>query len=346
MLQLAADTMISQIREIVRHAHIATDPGEPEGVHQMRVYSRRLRASLRAFDPVLPKPQKKTWAKRVKRITKSLGDARDADVQAIFLEKTLKKLNDDKARPGLERLLLRTQQQRRKCQPDVEAVVRDVLDKHVLDLMAESLRTLQVNDRLSPPPEVLSEVSISETQTSTSPGEPAVYGHAMRSILEQLEKFLAYQPLPVHLHEAETLHQMRIAGKRLRYTIENFQPAYAGRLDAAHKTLKKLQDDLGDIHDCDVWRERLPAFIEAERQRTLDYFGHLRSFKRLCYGLEWLIQHQVDERRRLGEHLHSNWRQAAADGVWDDLRQTLAVAPPPPEVSTPPETEGSTDTYG
>ena len=56
---------------------------------------------------------------------------------------------------------------------------------------------------------------------------------------------------------AVALHELRIGVKKLRYSIENFLPDVH---DAIGKTLKKLQEVLGDIHDLDV----LVAMLASE----------------------------------------------------------------------------------
>jgi CHAD domain-containing protein len=45
------------------------------------------------------------------------------------------------------------------------------------------------------------------------------------------------------------LHRMRLAGKRLRYTLELFRPCYGPGLDQRLTALKDLQDSLGDVND-------------------------------------------------------------------------------------------------
>jgi CHAD domain-containing protein len=53
----------------------------------------------------------------------------------------------------------------------------------------------------------------------------------------------------------EALHDMRIAAKRLRYVLEMSEPALGPPATRGAKQAKKLQDLLGEIHDCD---EHLP----------------------------------------------------------------------------------------
>jgi CHAD domain-containing protein len=118
-------------------------------------------------------------------------------------------------------------------------------------------------------------------------------------------------------------HQLRIAAKRLRYTMEICSPIYEGRLSPAIKAVKKMQTLLGDAHDCDVWIADVEAFMAAERTRTVGYFGHSRPFNRLKPGLQRLI----DERRRHHQEafgaLIEHWRTLGDKGFWGQLDGVL-----------------------
>jgi CHAD domain-containing protein len=66
----------------------------------------------------------------------------------------------------------------------------------------------------------------------------------------------------------EELHDMRIATKRLRYVLEMSEPVLGAPAKLAAKRAKKLQDLLGEIHDCD---EHLPLVErQIERLRAED----------------------------------------------------------------------------
>ena len=58
-----------------------------------------------------------------------------------------------------------------------------------------------------------------------------------------VREFLAEDPTPPELH------QLRLASKRLRYTLELFRPCYPEGLEDRLRALKKLQDWLGDVND-------------------------------------------------------------------------------------------------
>jgi hypothetical protein len=64
------------------------------------------------------------------------------------------------------------------------------------------------------------------------------------------------------------LHDLRIAAKRLRYTLEVLGSALGPAAEAAEEEARALQDLLGEIHDCDVLAPRVTA--ELARLATLD----------------------------------------------------------------------------
>lgn len=59
----------------------------------------------------------------------------------------------------------------------------------------------------------------------------------------------------------ERLHRLRIAGKKLRYALEIFDPVWPGGLAAEIALSRALQDAAGEYHDWVVLRERLQAEI-------------------------------------------------------------------------------------
>ena len=59
------------------------------------------------------------------------------------------------------------------------------------------------------------------------------------------------------------LHNLRISVKRLRYSMEFFAVNYDGQFQDFLKVLADLQEQLGDIHDCDVVETVLTDYLQA-----------------------------------------------------------------------------------
>jgi len=51
---------------------------------------------------------------------------------------------------------------------------------------------------------------------------------------------------------AEELHQLRLSVKRFRYTLELFRPCYGNGLEQRLEALKRMQDHLGAMNDCET----------------------------------------------------------------------------------------------
>lgn len=69
----------------------------------------------------------------------------------------------------------------------------------------------------------------------------------------------------------ECLHQLRIAGKRLRYALEFFREVLGPDGEALIDTMKGFQDHLGDLQDAVVACNLLRDFL------TWGTWGHARS---------------------------------------------------------------------
>ena len=80
--------------------------------------------------------------------------------------------------------------------------------------------------------------------------------------LDELRSFSAAVRDPAAVTE---LHDMRIAAKRLRYVLELTAPAFGPPADRAAKAAKKLQDVLGEVHDCDEFVPRVDEHLARLR---------------------------------------------------------------------------------
>ena len=81
----------------------------------------------------------------------------------------------------------------------------------------------------------------------------------------RLDELLSFMPKARDPAAVHTLHDLRIAAKRLRYVLELFSEAFDPYATEAAKQVKKLQDVVGEIHDCDVTRPRIAALAEELR---------------------------------------------------------------------------------
>ncbi len=112
---------------------------------------------------------------------------------------------------------------------------------------------------------------------------------------------------------------MRIAAKRLRYTLEIIRPIYSGTLDATLEAIKQVQTLLGEVHDCDVWQQQLDLFGKKERDRIKSFHGHAATFARLNAGIEYLRQDRLRRRQQCFQDLVRLWGELEVREVWENL---------------------------
>jgi CHAD domain-containing protein len=193
----------------------------PEHVHQLRVSTRRSLAALRMYEAVLPKKEAKWLRKRLSRIRKAAGEARDLDV---FLQRY-----ETQSGPDHARFMSRLRRRRRKAQRPIIKLHKKLISKHRFERRVERLLKMIACD--------------------SSPCEQPLGDWARSRIAEATEKFFknAPQQAPPTLKE---LHRFRIQGKQLRYVIELFSAVLPSDVRTSlYPLVTELQDKLGKLCD-------------------------------------------------------------------------------------------------
>jgi len=83
--EAAAKIVEVRAGELIEHAQGVLDTGDIERVHDMRVATRRLRASLEIFEPCFPAKRFRQALGEVKGLADALGERRDRDVAIASL---------------------------------------------------------------------------------------------------------------------------------------------------------------------------------------------------------------------------------------------------------------------
>lgn len=141
------------------------------------------------------------------------------------------------------------------------------------------------------------------------------------------------------IEEQEALHDMRIAAKRLRYLLEITEPCFGAPAQEGAKAARKLQDLLGEIHDCDVMAPRVRAHVERLRAHDVqavtdrvpadaadldpDEMNAARNGPRYR-GLESLAAYLEARRRVLHRQFVSHWTHLEETGFRERLERRLA----------------------
>jgi hypothetical protein len=79
-----------------------------------------------------------------------------------------------------------------------------------------------------------------------------------------LKKVLKFSP-PLGRYATEKLHDLRIACKRLRYAAEFLSDVYPEGLGDLIGPMKRMQGLLGDVHDADVYADRIARYCARAR---------------------------------------------------------------------------------
>ncbi len=141
---------------------------------------------------------------------------------------------------------------------------------------------------------------------------------ATRILLTRLAEFYSHWPNADDEPTAAEIHNLRISGKRLRYSAETARAFYPDRLALLIELLKRGQDVLGDYQDCVAHRAMLSK--DLARQRRLAPKGkQIALLEKLLAGL--------DERQAL---LYAQFREIWRGMVTKEFRAylTAAVAQP------------------
>jgi CHAD domain-containing protein len=91
--EAAASAIEVRADEVFSFRDRALDTSDIEGVHDMRVATRRLRAVMEIFAVCFPKEQHRRALKEVKELADALGERRDPDVMIDGLEAVAKSLS-------------------------------------------------------------------------------------------------------------------------------------------------------------------------------------------------------------------------------------------------------------
>ena len=174
----------------------------------------------------------------------------------------------------------------------------------------------------------------------------SVLANAARTIGARLDAMLAYEPTLSDPKAVYELHQMRIAAKRLRYTLEIYQEVYetftpyGKTFTAAIESVRMLQEHLGEIHDADVLVPQLTEHLArqlhdgyGETKKGEPFVGVHRVDFDACQGLLTLCRQARSDRDKRYARLLQDWNTLQEKQSFESLRallQNAITAPPPP----------------
>lgn len=113
--------------EVWKAVPVALEGKDIEGVHDVRVASRRLRAAMDIAAPVFPKSWYRPLHSAAKEITGALGEVRDRDVllEALQADRQAAPITEQ---PGIDRLIDRVERERSVARAQLEVYLQELLD--------------------------------------------------------------------------------------------------------------------------------------------------------------------------------------------------------------------------
>ena len=205
-----------------------------EDLHGMRVATRRMRAAWRVFGDGFRLDRTRRMRGRLRELAARLGAVRDLDV------------------------LIEAARAHQATLPEADAAAFAPLVRAWSD-DREVARQLLIRELDSPAyARLVDEYRIFVTAEGAAVRGPAspVAPHRVRDtagsrIWLAYEQVRGYESV-LRWADIETIHQLRIASKWLRYTLEFFREALGPEVDQLVPRVVALQDHLGWLHDADV----------------------------------------------------------------------------------------------
>lgn len=238
-------------------------------VHELRVACRRASAAIELYRDLLPNRPARWWLQRLRKIRKAAGALRAFDVLHHRIE------NEHSGKPAQSQF-----KQKRRV------------------LAEETLERLQ---QLSHPRRYESRLAELVDSITWSPGEPPPQREWVRaSLAAALEDFLAAEP--AERDDLAALHRFRIAGKRLRYTLELIGDGGGPAVRELYPDVEALQSLLGGIQD---------------GRDACRHFGRSIEDRTSVADIQQVVQQLESEANRLWEQVQAFWN------AWKPVRQTI-----------------------
>ena len=238
---------------------IANEPllcaGDAEGLHQMRIGLRRLRAAIAIFAGIFGGEEREKIKAELKWITGELGPARDLDAFATDVLEPLRA-----SHPG---------------DADLAATHRDFESKRKQAYIraASCVKSIRFGDT------ILDLVEWIETGPWTTDDDKERKALRRRPAAKHANKMLTKLRRRVkrkgaglrHLSVGQR-HRLRISAKRLRYATEFFAATFPGEASAKRRleslsALKDLQDSLGGLNDLATRHALIAGGLAAGKAR-------------------------------------------------------------------------------
>jgi CHAD domain-containing protein len=264
---------------------------DPEELHAMRVATRRMRAAWRVFGDAYRPRRVRRYVDELRSLAAALGRVRDLDVLIDGLDAYSAHLPPAEA-VSIAPLAASWRGERTQARRVLAQIFESDAYRRFTEDYVEFVRTDGAG---------IARVTATEPQR--------VRDSAGSRIWSAYEYVRAYDGV-LRWADIATIHQLRIAGKRLRYTLEFFREPLGPEASMLIERVTALQDHLGLLHDADVAATLARTFL-VERSAhlapaTVDAVGgYLRNRElevthlRRTMGPAWRRMVSIEFRRGL-----------------------------------------------
>jgi CHAD domain-containing protein len=252
-------------RMLAREEAILKDD-DPEDVHEMRVASRRLRAALQVVEMIYDPKQVRRYRRGLRRVAQALADVRDLDVFYEHVVDYQATLPED-SRAGIGPLLAAIEAARAKARA---ALLEDLKQRHY-----EKFKRTFAAFLTTPGDGLAGRDGIDATTR--------VRDFAGSALWRRYEQWRAHETVLSNPTDLD-LHAARIAGKRLRYTLEFFADALGPNVETLLAPLTALQENLGALQDSVVARQHVAALdVAPNHQAAIEAYLQTREDERATH---------------------------------------------------------------
>ena len=219
-----------------------------EDLHRMRVATRRMRAAWRLFGDAYRPRAERRYVRELRAVASSLGAVRDLDV---LLENLAAYVATQPAEEGeaLQPLAVAWQEQRETARMEMVSMLDSGAYRRFVD---DYLAFVETEDAAARPVDATKPSRVRDTATSR------IWG--------AYEQVRAYDAT-LAWADVATIHQLRIASKRLRYSLEFFREVLGPESGSLIERVTRLQDHLGLLNDADVAARLAREFLVASAAR-------------------------------------------------------------------------------
>jgi CHAD domain-containing protein len=208
---------------------------DPEAIHDLRVWSRRLQQALRVVAPPTQSKKTKNVIADLRYVRQVLGPCRDLDVNIAIVKSKGEHCGNPSVEQAWKSMQSALESQRR---PLLERVRHDIANQELFKFVLRVQRLIYTAERDF---DAISEAT----------------GAMAKSMNRWEESFTATRARP----DAEGLHALRIAGKKLRYRAELLSELDLPKVKPLVMSLREIQTTLGDWHDRSVLLHHVAEFI-------------------------------------------------------------------------------------